>query len=127
MKKLNLYVGLALVLVLIVAGALVALGKFPAVSQEEFDEMNQLCLLWLAATAGLNFFVYNAEFSPEMDRIHHATRLLSAVGGASAVASYFLEFEYGFEGRFFWQSSMLLALIALIFYFVVRHADNSES
>ena len=60
MKKLNLFAGIACVVAFLVAGLLVALGKFPVVSEEGHDQLNQLSLLWILGVTVLNFFVYSS-------------------------------------------------------------------
>lgn len=126
MKKLNLFSGLAIVVAFIVAGVLVALGKYPVVTEMEYDELNQICLLLILAVAGLNFFVHNASFSPMLDRFHNVTRVLAACTGVVTVVSYFTEANYGFEARFFMQSSLLLAVFTMFFYFLTRYAEKSS-
>lgn len=125
MKKLNIFAGVACALAFIVAAVLVALKKFPAVTVEECDELNQYTLLWILVAVGLNFFVYKAKFSPMLDRFYDAARILAVVCGASAVGSYFYEYQCdSMEGRFFFLSSLILGGMTLALYFMVRHFDD---
>ncbi len=124
MKKVNLFAGIACLLAFLVAGVLVALGKYPVVSEMEHDELNQLSLLWVLVVTGLNFFIYGSSLHPVLDRLHNVTRLLAALCGVAGVVSYFTESQYGFEPRFLLQSSFLLGVISIGFYFLFRHFDS---
>lgn len=124
MKKLNLFAGIACVVAFLVAGLLVALGKFPVVSEEGHDQLNQLSLLWILGVTGLNFFVYSGSFSPVLDRFYNVSRVLATVAGLLAVLTYFLEYSLEFETRSLFQSSIILAVLTLAFYFMVRHFDD---
>ncbi|MBQ4035344.1 MAG: hypothetical protein K6G31_13360 [Paludibacteraceae bacterium] len=124
MKKLNLFAGIACVVAFLVAGLLVALGKFPVVSEEGHDQLNQLSLLWILGVTGLNFFVYSGSFSPVLDRFYNVSRVLATVAGLLAVLTYFLEYSLEFEARSLFQSSIILAVLTLAFYFMVRHFDD---
>lgn len=124
MKKMNLFAGIACVVAFLVAGLLVALGKFPVVSEEGHDQLNQLSLLWILGVTGLNFFVYSGSFSPVLDRFYNVSRVLATVAGLLAVLTYFLEYSLEFEARSLFQSSIILAVLTLAFYFMVRHFDD---
>ena len=124
MKKLNLFAGIACVVAFLVAGLLVALGKFPVVSEEGHDQLNQLSLLWILGVTVLNFFVYSGSFSPVLDRFYNVSRVLATVAGLLAVLTYFLEYSLEFEARSLFQSSIILAVLTLAFYFMVRHFDD---
>ena len=124
MKKLNLFAGIACVVAFLVAGLLVALGKFPVVSEEGHDQLNQLSLLWILGVTGLDFFVYSGSFSPVLDRFYNVSRVLATVAGLLAVLTYFLEYSLEFEARSLFQSSIILAVLTLAFYFMVRHFDD---
>jgi hypothetical protein len=124
MTKLNLFAGIACVVAFLVAGLLVALGKFPVVSEEGHDQLNQLSLLWILGVTGLNFFDYSGSFSPVLDRFYNVSRVLATVAGLLAVLTYFLEYSLEFEARSLFQSSFILAVLTLAFYFMVRHFDD---
>lgn len=124
MKKLNFFTGIACVVAFLVAGVLVALGKFPKVTEESYDQMNQIALLWILAVMGVNFFVYNGSFSPLLDRFFNVARVLAALGAVAAVLTYFIEYTLDFEARFLFQSSIVLAVLTVAFYFLVRHFDD---
>lgn len=124
MKKLNLIVAIACIVTFLVAGVLVALGKYPVVTEMEHDEANQMALLWILAVMGINFLVYKAEFSPMLDRFHNVTRVLGLAAAVVAGISYFTESLYDFADRTILQTSLILGLMTIGFYFMVRHFDS---
>lgn len=124
MKKINLFTGIACVVAFLVAGVLVALGKFPKVTEESYDQMNQIALLWILVAMGVNFFVYGGAFSPLLDRFFNVARVLAVVGAITAILTYFIEYTLDFEARFLFQSSIILVVLTVAFYFMVRHFDD---
>lgn len=124
MKKINLFTGIACVVVFLVAGLLVALGKFPVVTDESHDQLNQMSLLWILAVMGLNFFVYSSSFTSVLDRFYNVARILAAIAAVASGVSYFIEYSLDFDARFCFQSSIILAVLTLAFYFMVRHFDD---